>query len=1374
MVCDRALFDVFFSYHWRDHASVEAIALTLADRGLRIFLDRWYLAPGQPWPQALEHALASCNAVAVFVGGDGLGPWQQRERDLALDRQSREPDFPVIPVLLTRTDPALGFLKLNTWVDLSQDISDERILEALCAAIRRQALAPEDRLNAAAFRADVCPYRGLRPFREEDAEFFFGRETYTGKLIEAVEHTALVTVVGASGSGKSSVVRAGLIPRLRRTKAGRVWEIITMVPTDRPLHSLAAALLPYLEPHMTHVDRLGEINKLADHLLHGAVALRDVVEAVLNAQPGTERLLLFVDQWEELYTLVADDAVRRRFIAEVLDASANASVTVVLTLRGDFFGHALADRSFADRLEEGQINLGPMTTEELRRSIVAPAELMQLRFEPGLVDRILDDVGQEPGNLPLLEFVLAGLWEQRQGNTLKHEVYDRMGGVDGAIAARADAEFARFDAAEKIAARRYLLQLVKPGDETDDVRQRASLPVRDATVLKVVRRLADARLVVTGWDAMTGAETVEVTHEALIRNWTLLREWIDQDREFLRGKARIDAAATLWEKDRRDASRLLRAGHPLAEGEALLARSGEELRAETIAFIEASMAATARTRRRTWFARAAISAVVLAVVVGAGAYWDLRVRKHVEYSNAYLKRWGVLEPFAPVGAVDVAQRSRTLLFERQGRHGPVIRVRAMDGSGTCARVGLQDPVSGIGLNMFGSDDATRPCTLVWQYDRQNRVERQIMLDTRDRILATLLYKDQQRTRAEFISEHGDRVPTGLTTIAFERIEDGPHRGQDRFERYRDAAGKPKAFMNAFAARIEYDRRGLIARIVSLGRNDEPVRNSGGFADLRITYDGTGSPVEIAVFDEQGIAVIDKSGAARRTIAYDTRGNASEETYYDDEGRPTPIKAGYARIIVAYGARGEELSRAYFDERGNATLHKNGYARVVRRFDGHGRPVEEAYLDEAGQPTLSKDGYAKVAMSYDEVTGDQVSASYFDEAGEPVRGKKGYAKVVRAFDDRGRLVEESYRDGAGQPTRSSDGCARRTLIYDARGLPIEVDCSDEAGDPALSVDGYARTKRSYDAAGNRIREAYFDETGRPTLSRDGYAMLVRGYDDDNRHVSEAYFDEAGQPIANEFGFARVGFIHDDRGNMIQRDYYDERGNPALSKSRCARLTRAYDAGGNVTEEAFFDPNGEPCANSLGVAKAVMRYDRYGNRIEQAHYDQAGKPTRSSEGVAVMKSTYDLRGNMIDQAYFDEHGKPTLSIHHYARVSKVYDARGNAVAEAYFDADGNPTTLPQGYAQVIVAYDARGNPIESQYLDGHARPTRGTHGYAILRQTYDDRDRLTGQAFLDENGSPVRSNDGYARATMAYDERGFVIEQAYFDENGTEVRKNDRAR
>ncbi|MBI3302337.1 MAG: AAA family ATPase, partial [Deltaproteobacteria bacterium] len=247
--------------------------------------------------------------------------------------------------------------------------------------------------------SEVCPYRGLHPFRGEDAPFFFGREAFTARLAEMVERQGLVAVVGASGSGKSSVVFAGLIPRLHHEGS---WLIASFRPGDRPFHALAAALMPLLEPQMSQADRPSEIGKLAGQLQQGDRTLQDVLEHIAQQNPGAHRLLLVADQFEELYTLCRSEQVRRRFLDGLLEVIAMRLLAVVLTLRADFYGHALGYRPFADRLQDAVVNLGPMTREELKRAVEAPAQKVELEFEPGLVERILDDVGEEPGNLPLL------------------------------------------------------------------------------------------------------------------------------------------------------------------------------------------------------------------------------------------------------------------------------------------------------------------------------------------------------------------------------------------------------------------------------------------------------------------------------------------------------------------------------------------------------------------------------------------------------------------------------------------------------------------------------------------------------------------------------------------------------------------------------------------------------------------------------------------------------------------------------------------------------------------------------------------------------------------------------------------------------------
>lgn len=1366
-------FDVFFSYHWRDHASVEAVARALTERGVRVFLDRWHMVPGQPWPQALERTLASCKSVAVFLGVEGLGPWQQRESDLALDRQGREPGFPVIPVLLTRADPALGFLKLNTWVDLSASIADAAAIEALCAAIRGQLPDSAGLQQAAAVRAAICPYRGLRWFREEDAAFFCGREAFTDKLVESVERSSLVAVVGASGIGKSSVVRAGLIPRLRRTTAGgRVWEIATLVPSDRPLHSLAAAFVPMLEPQMTRVERLAEINKLAEHFSDGSVALRDVVADVLKTQPGTDRLLLFVDQWEELYTLTADDGARRRFLAEILDASSRGPVTVVLTMRGDFFGQALSDRSFADRLQGAQVNLGPMTPQELERSITEPAGKVGLHFESGLVDRLLDDVGDEPGSLPLLEFVLAALWEQRRGNTLHHEAYDHMGGVQGAIAARADAEYEKLSAEQKDAARRMLVQMVRPGEKTEDTRQRTALPVGNETALSVIRRLADARLVVTTRDAASGVDTAEVTHEALIRHWTLLRSWVDEDREFLRCKARLETAAVLWEADKRDASRLLPGGNPLREGKALLADRRSYLGESVIAFIEASAAADAQVRRRWLLIRGAALAAGLLVVVGGLVTWDFYFRDHAQHFNAFTKRWGAFEGVGAVPADDVAHLARTFRIVRRGRHGPVVRMDVVDGGGNCAARGLPDAA---GMDLPDSwDDPTRICSIVWERDGKDRVTRQTVYST-NRVNFELVYADTKGLVADFRAESGLLVQFGslglsATSIHYERIETGPHHGLETLERYTNAEGVPKRFFaGAYGNRTERGPDGLIVSLVTLGRDGKPMRTKAGFAEARIKRDKAARPAELSLFDENGRPVRGPGGISRWVFAYDARGNQVREEYFDETGRPTLNKDGYAAVTLTYGPGGEDTGRAYFDEEGRPTLNKKGYARLVIERDRQGRLTREAYFDLANQPALSSDGFAAATQKYDGF-GNIIEVSYFDREGKPTRSKSGIAKFTAAYGDHRLATEVAYFDPAGEPTLSKNGYAKRTLVFDPRHNVREEAYFDERGKATLSKDGYAKVVKEYDSAGRVVEEAYFDEQANKTLSNERYASVVTSYDNEGEKVRVAYFDADGKPTASKAGYASIAYVHGAQGRVVRESYYDKDGKPVRSKDGYAGSTKTHDPRGNLVEREYFDEAGKPTLSKQGYAKVVTSFDGIDRVVASAYYDAAGKPTVTTSGYASTALERDRRGNIISRIYQDETGKRIRSNENHAERQIKVDTQDKDVDEAYFDETGKPTSV-NGYHRIKLVWDARGNKIETRVFDDKSQPVRTTSGIARAVLTFDDRDNQIGEEYFDEAGRPIRSTSGYAKITMTHDSRGNEIEREGLDEAGKPVRGSD---
>ncbi|WP_460204657.1 nSTAND1 domain-containing NTPase [Scytonema sp. NUACC21] len=480
-----------------------------------------------------------------------------------------------------------------------------------------------------------CPYRGLFAFREEDAPFFFGREAFSEILVEAVHTKPLVAAIGPSGSGKSSVVFAGLIPRLR--EEGN-WLVISFRPGSKPFHSLAAALISQQEPQMSPSDQLEEITQLANYLRCEDNGLRFVLQSVIKKNIG-KRLLLVADQFEELYTLCQDTQKRQVFLDRLLEATNLVNFTFLLTLRADFLAQSLSYRPFADALQYRDLKLGPMNREELQAAVEKPAGLFGVTLESGLTERIIEAVTASAGDLPLLEFALQELWAKQQDAQLLHAAYNSIGGVKTAVAGYAELAYARLNESEKEQARQIFLQLVRLGEGTEDTRRLATRAEIGENNWNLVTRLASDRLVVTGRDEATGKETVEIVHEALIREWDRLRQWIELDRDFRTWQQGLRSAIQQWHMNGWDDGGLLR-GKPLADAEEWLQKRPNELTLER-SFIEASLALRHRERtqrdrlRRGMTLGLAGSLVVALLFAGAAgfAWWQTNISE----TNAKIK-----------------------------------------------------------------------------------------------------------------------------------------------------------------------------------------------------------------------------------------------------------------------------------------------------------------------------------------------------------------------------------------------------------------------------------------------------------------------------------------------------------------------------------------------------------------------------------------------------------------------------------------------------------------------------------------------------------------------------------------------------------------
>jgi WD40 repeat protein len=429
------------------------------------------------------------------------------------------------------------------------------------------------------------PYQGLSAFGEEDADFFFGQEKFVNNLVEVTHKQPLVAVVGPSGSGKSSVVYAGLIPKLR--KEGN-WLIESFRPGKEPFEPLAFALVRQLEPEAGETQQLRETMGLAGDLRNCRITLPQVVARILERNPG-KRLLLVADQFEELYTLCQVKEEQERFANDLLAAIGQENITLVLTLRADFYGYVLSYRPFRDALQEFTPQLlSSMKREELQAAVELPAQKLEVQLEAQLTQHILNDVGEEPGNLPLLEFALTRLWEKQINRELTHQAYEEIGGVKKAIANHAEQIYQKLSETEKKQAQRIFVQLVRPGEGTEDTRRVATRAEVGEDNWNLVSYLAgyQARLVVTGRQEQE--DTVEVVHEALIREWGTLREWINANRQFRTWQERLKVALREWKNNNHDSGGLLR-GTPLSVAEDWLRQRAREMTQEEQNYILASV-----------------------------------------------------------------------------------------------------------------------------------------------------------------------------------------------------------------------------------------------------------------------------------------------------------------------------------------------------------------------------------------------------------------------------------------------------------------------------------------------------------------------------------------------------------------------------------------------------------------------------------------------------------------------------------------------------------------------------------------------------------------------------------------------------------------
>lgn len=532
----------------------------------------------------------------------------------------------------TAKDPDLRYDDVLTFVrELQAALQGvfASITTGMIAGISRTIIDTED-----FFVPRANPFKGLRAFQQADAQDFFGRGALINRLAERLRENHpfanFLAVIGPSGSGKSSVVKAGLLPKIQSGEFNPdvKYFVAEMVPGTHPLEELEAALLSVAPREVP--DMMTQLEKDA----------RGLIRTVKRILPDeSSQLVLLIDQFEEVFTLISSEKERQHFLDMIVETvnDARSRVIFLVTIRADFYDKPLMYSGFGELIRQRNELVLPLTPQEIEEAVVAPVKRVGLSVEQGLVNTIVKDVKQQPGALPLLQYALTELFEHREGRVLTLKAYEEIGGTSGALARRAEELYNGFSAIEKEATRQLFLRLVALGEGAEDTRRRVTQEEifsleRYAQVLPtVIDVYGKYRLLTFDHDPQNRASTVEVAHEALIRQWERLRNWLDDNREGLRTQRRLTQASDEWLNNNKDRSYLAR-GSRLQQFSDWASRSDVVLNQSEQAYLEASLAerdaqlkeeAARLARERELEARARNRLRMLAVFMTVAAFVGL-------------------------------------------------------------------------------------------------------------------------------------------------------------------------------------------------------------------------------------------------------------------------------------------------------------------------------------------------------------------------------------------------------------------------------------------------------------------------------------------------------------------------------------------------------------------------------------------------------------------------------------------------------------------------------------------------------------------------------------------------------------------------------